>query len=311
MWGKNNGGKKKGRGIIITIAIVAVLVLVIALLWNVISSRYEEEEEPGAVNPPGCPKVEVVAVPGTWESNADDDPIHPQANKNALLLNVTKPLQQRFNKDDVKVYTVPYVAQFRNPQAPLETSYNKSREQGIERTKKELSATFGHCPATKFILTGFSQGAVIAGDVASDIGNGRGPIAAKNVLGVALVADGRRENGQGINPGEPLNGEGLELALGIVGSGIGFLSGSDATMKGSRKGGFGSLNNVTYQLCDSRDVICNASKNPVTLFEKGQNFLSRNPIHAKYDTNKNVIPGSTATQWILDWAVKLITATLK
>lgn len=309
MWGKSNGGKKKSRGLFIAIAIVAVLVLVIALLWNVISSRYEPEK-PGAINPPGCPKVEVVAVPGTWESKADDDPIHPHANKNALLLNVTEPLQDRFSRDDVKVYTVPYVAQFRNPQAPLETSYNKSREQGTARMKKELSATFGRCPATKFILTGFSQGAVIAGDVASDIGNGRGPIAAKNVLGVALVADGRRENGQGINPGEPLNGEGLELALGIVGSGIGFLSGSDATMKGSRKNGFGSLNDVTYQLCDARDVICNASKNPLTLLEKGQNFLSNNPIHAKYNTNKNVIPGSTATRWILDWAVKLIRTVL-
>ena len=182
MWGKSNGGKKKGRGIVVAIAILAVLVLVVALLWNVVSSRYEEEE-PGAVNPPGCPDVEVVAVPGTWESNADDDPIHPRANENALLLNVTQPLQRRFNSDKVKVYTVPYVAEFRNPQAPLETSYNKSREQGNERMKEELSRTFGRCPATKFILTGFSQGAVIAGDVASDIGNGRGPIAAKNVLG--------------------------------------------------------------------------------------------------------------------------------
>lgn len=311
MWGKNSGSQRKGRTALIALAILAVLVLVIALLWNVISSRYQEPEEPGAINPPGCPTVEVIAVPGTWESNADDDPIHPHANKNALLLNVTRPLQQRYAADKVKVYTVPYVAQFRNPQAPLEKSYNKSRDQGNERMKAEMSRTIAECPATKFILTGFSQGAVIAGDVAADIGNGRGPVAAKNVLGVALIADGRRKEGQGINPGEPLNGEGLELSLGIVGSSIGFLSGADATMKGERKGGFGSLNDVTYQLCDSRDVICNSSKNPLTLLEKGTNFLSNNPIHAKYHVNRNVIPGSTAPQWIVDWAVKLINSALR
>ncbi|EUA24849.1 cutinase family protein [Mycobacterium xenopi 3993] len=31
------------------------------------------------------------------------------------------------------------------------------------------------CPLTSYVLVGFSQGAVIAGDIASDIGNGRGP----------------------------------------------------------------------------------------------------------------------------------------
>lgn len=52
---------------------------------------------------------------------------------------------------------------------------------------------------------GFSQGAVIAGDIASDIGNARGPVDEDLVLGVTLIADGRREMGVGkeIGPNAP------------------------------------------------------------------------------------------------------------
>ena len=35
---------------------------------------------------------------------------------------------------------------------------------------------------------------VIAGDMASDIGNGRGPVDADLVVGVTLIADGRRQD---------------------------------------------------------------------------------------------------------------------
>ena len=54
-----------------------------------------------------------------------------------------------------------------------------------------------NCPLTSYVLVGFSQGAVIAGDIASDIGNGRGPVDEDLVLGVTLIADGRRQTGVG------------------------------------------------------------------------------------------------------------------
>ena len=53
------------------------------------------------------------------------------------------------------------------------------------------------CPLTSYVIVGFSQGAVIAGDIASDIGNGRGPVDEDLVLGVTLIADGRRQTGVG------------------------------------------------------------------------------------------------------------------
>lgn len=309
MWGKIDIPPRGKKGLILSIlAFLIVVAVIVGLAWNV--SRHRADEMTEATNPPGCPTVEVLAVPGTYESAANDDPIHPHFRANAMLLNVTRPLQQRYSADQVRVYTVPYVAQFRNPRATQETSYNDSRDQGEGRLVAEMERMHQRCPATTFLLTGFSQGAVIAGDVASDIGNDRGPVPAKNVLGVALLADGRRVNDQGINPGRPLEGKGLEVTLGLVGTGLSFLSGSDATMRGRRDDGFGSLNDRTYQLCAANDVICNSTINPLTLVEKGANFLSDNPIHSKYNTNPNVVPGTTATRWIVQWMEKCIATVL-
>ena len=69
------------------------------------------------------------------------------------------------------------------------------------------------CPLTSYVLVGFSQGAVIAGDIASDIGNGRGPVDADLVLGVTLIADGRRQTGVGKDIGPNPPGQGAEITL--------------------------------------------------------------------------------------------------
>ena len=70
---------------------------------------------------------------------------------------------------------------------------------------KAMKDMNNRCPLTSYVLAGFSQGAVIAGDLASDIGNGRGPVDEDLVLGVTLIADGRRETavGQDIGPNPP------------------------------------------------------------------------------------------------------------
>ena len=69
------------------------------------------------------------------------------------------------------------------------------------------------CPLTSYVLVGFSQGAVIAGDIASDIGNGRGPVDEDLVLGVTLIADGRRQDGVGQDVGPNPPGQGAEITL--------------------------------------------------------------------------------------------------
>jgi hypothetical protein len=200
----------------------------------------------------GCPDVEVIAIPGTWESSPTDDPLNPVQFPIALLLNVTRPIQQQFGPDRVQVYTVPYTAQFHNPlSADNQMSYNDSRKEGTAAAARAMTEMNNRCPLTSYALVGFSQGAVIAGDLASDIGNGRGPVDEDLVLGVTLIADGRRQPGVGQDVGPTPPGQGAEITLKEVPT----LSALGLTMSGERPGGFGALNNRTNQICAPGDLI--------------------------------------------------------
>ncbi|MCW1957448.1 MAG: cutinase family protein [Mycobacterium sp.] len=252
-----------------------------------------------------CPDVQVIAIPGTWESSPTDDPLNPGQFPIALLLNVTRPLQQQFGPDRVQVYTVPYTAQFHNPlSADKQMSYNDSRQEGTVAAARAMTEMNNRCPLTSYAMIGFSQGAVIAGDLASDIGNGRGPVDEDLVLGVTLIADGRRQPGEGQPVGPEAPGQGAEITLQEVPT----LSTLGLTMSGERPGGFGALNNRVNQICAPGDLICSA---PQSAFNIGN--LPRTlevltsgagqPIHAMYATPQfwNV-DGRPATVWTLDWA---------
>jgi hypothetical protein len=203
--------------------------------------------EPELTQPADCPDVEMVAVPGTWESSPTDDPYNPGFLPNALLRTITDPLSEQYPDDRLEVFTVPYVAQFRNPQAPNEIPYDQSRAEGTERARAELAATHERCPYTSFVLLGFSQGAVIAGDLTSEIGTGNGPVPADLVRGSVLIADGRRVPGQGQSPGlSPGNGQGMEISLQPATGLTQLIAG--ATMTGPRPGGFGELGDRTAQI---------------------------------------------------------------
>ncbi len=256
-----------------------------------------------------CPDVQLIAVPGTWESSPQDNPLNPVQFPKALLLNVTGPISEQFPESRVQTYTVPYTAQFHNPlSADGQMSYNDSREEGTRAMVQAMTDMNNKCPLTSYVVIGFSQGAVIAGDVASDIGNGRGPVDEDLVLGVTLIADGRRQQGVGndIPPSPP--GEGAEVTLHEVP----VLSGLGLTMTGARPGGFGALDSRTEEICAAGDLICAAPQEafspanlPTTL-----NTLAGGagqPVHALYATpefwNSD---GEPATEWTLNWAHGLI-----
>lgn len=253
---------------------------------------------PQQSQPADCPDVEMIAVPGTWESSPTDDPYNPTFLPNALLRTVTDPLSQQYPGERLRVYTVPYIAQFRNPQQPNEVPYDQSRAEGTERARAQMVATHEHCPFTSFVLLGFSQGAVIAGDLTNEIGTGNGPVPADLIRGSVLIADGRRLPGEGQSPGlSPGNGQGMEISLQPV-TGITQLI-AGATMTGPRPGGFGTLDDRTAQICDSRDLICNAPFNVVDGAARFQEFIANNAIHAMYATNPDVIIGTTVPEWTI------------
>jgi len=313
--GTRKNGKNRGRKRFGLVAVLAtILVLVIVAGWYLLAGRVPEPAPPTppgptppAAQPADCPDVQVISVPGTWESNVGDDPHNPTANPASLMLNVTRPLQERFSPQRADVYTVPYVAQFSNPVAlppDGQESYNNSRAAGTAATIDLIERRHAECPLTTYLLTGFSQGAVIAGDVAARIGAGDGPVSPDLVLGVGVIADGRRDPAAAPTIGPPVAGVGAELSLaGLKLPGI--------TMTGVRPGGFGALADRAVQICAPSDGICDA---PAEALKVG-NWLSsasrlteyyNNPIHAMYNTFVVDGNGTTATEWIANWAADKI-----
>jgi Cutinase len=259
--------------------------------------------------PASCPDVQVISIPGTWESSDQNNPLNPTQFPNALLLNVTRPITEQFGGSRVETYTVPYTAQFHNPLSnDNQMSYNDSRSEGTHAAEKTISDMTAKCPLTSYVIVGFSQGAVIAGDIAGDIGNGRGPVDPDLVLGVTLIADGRRQAGVGQDVGPNPPGEGAEITLHEVP----MLSALGLTMTGPRPGGFGALNDRTYEICAPGDLICGAPEEAfnITNLPKTLDVLAGGagqPVHAMYATTQFwSSDGQPATVWTRDWAQNLI-----
>lgn len=305
---------------ILAVVVVVVAIGVGAARWlesnNTSSGPGGSSDEPGIAGQPEqpdwCPAVQVIAAPGTWESSADDDPLNPQANPYSFMLSITQPLQERYAGQNVTVWTLPYTAEFKNIDGGMDQmSYDQSRQEGVDTTNAELSYVHSQCPATKFILTGFSQGAVLLGDITSDIGNGRGVVPAEAILGTALIADGRRLPTEGHLPEGhvELSGIGAEITLHPLNALVQpFVPG--ATMRGVRDGGFGVLNDSTFQICAVDDTVCDAPETVGSAIERVRSMIDATGIHAQYATNPNVIAGTTANQWVVGWASALIDATL-
>jgi hypothetical protein len=251
----------------------------------------------------------MISIPGTWESSPQLDPFNPTQFPIALLLNVTNPLRQQFDASRLEIYTVPYTAQFHNPfAADKQMSYNQSRKEGTEAAVRAMTDMNNRCPLTSYVLVGFSQGAVIAGDIASDVGNGRGPVDEDLVLGAALIADGRRQPGVGQDVGPNAPGQGAEITLDEVP----MLNELGLDMTGPRPGGFGMLNNRVYEICATGDLICSAPESAfnITQLPKTLEVLSGGagqPIHAMYNTPQFWnLDGAPAPQWTLGWAQSVI-----
>jgi hypothetical protein len=321
-----NSRRKRRRRILALIAAAAVALVVGLVILAVVGVLRQREAPPSAVPPSiapptssaayphkprpasqdsSCPDVQLIAIPGTWESSLQDNPLNPVQFPKALLLNVTRPITEQFNSSRVETYTVPYTAQFHNPLSnDPQISYNDSRAEGTRAAVKAMTDMNVKCPLTSYVLAGFSQGAVIAGDLASDIGNGRGPVDDDLVLGVTLIADGRRQQGVGQDIGPNPPGEGAEIILHEVP----VLANLGLTMTGARPGGFGALDAKTNEICGPGDLICAAPPEAFSLanLPRTLDILAGGagqPVHALYATTQFwSLDGQPSTEWTLNWA---------
>lgn len=194
---------------------------------------------PHALAEKDCPAIDAVAIPGTTETASDADPHHPVGVLGTILESIRK-----HTKLALSTYYTPYPATIIG--GTDNGGYRGSKDAGIDNTNNHLKTVAHRCPKTRFLLTGYSQGADAAGDVAAAIGNNHGAIPADKLLGVALLAD----------PSQAPTGQ---PTIGLSHPGMGFA--------GVRTGGFGSLTqrNRILSLCAPLDYYCNLPQNDLVM----------------------------------------------
>jgi hypothetical protein len=190
---------------------------------------------PPAWTQPRCPDVEAIAIPGTTETTTGANPTTPVG----MLANVLQPLAKRADHHVTTFYT-PY------PASITDGGYQVSKQAGIRAANTELAATARRCPAATFLLTGYSQGADAAGDIAAAIGHGTGAIPANKLLAVGLLAD-------------PAQSPAGQPTIGPTSPPTGFT--------GIRADGFGDLTarGGILSICAPQDFFCNLPQNNLVM----------------------------------------------
>ncbi|WP_225728838.1 MULTISPECIES: cutinase family protein [unclassified Nocardia] len=178
----------------------------------------------------GCATTFNLFIPGTWETDEHADPARPTG-----MLGPIAEAVQRAHGTDSDIYFTPYMARaFDNGH-----TYADSKSTALSNARTALRNYETRCPAARFTITGYSQGADAAGDLAADIGNGRGPVSADRVIAVGLLAD----------PGAGTNGE---SEVGPRSSGTGIAD--------PRAEGMGKLSGRVVSICDPGDLYCSIEK---------------------------------------------------
>lgn len=186
-----------------------------------------------------CPGIDAVAIPGTTETDPKADATKPVG----ILGSVLEPLKRHSHRALSTFYT-PYPAAIFG--GTDQGGYQASKQAGIDNASTHMKAVAQRCPNTKFLLTGYSQGADAAGDLAAAIGHNKGAVPADRVLGVGLIADPSQS---------PVD----QPTIGLLHPGMGFA--------GVRTGGFGALadRNAVLSICAPLDYYCNLPQNDLVM----------------------------------------------
>jgi len=208
-----------------------------------------------------CNDVEIITVAGTGESNENDDPNFIYGLKQGR--NYTADLA--LSHDKVGAWQTPYsstvgmVNSGGNNRGELHLPYGESREQGVAVTEQHIVDVKSACPGTKFVITGFSQGSSVAGDVAADLQAGKiqgaGP---EDLFAAYLISDPNRsrvtdetvttQNGAVAHKG--VNGETIvDLDQGVK-------PGTEGLAGPRSEGAFAGTDNKVMSFCHPQDIAC-------------------------------------------------------
>lgn len=203
--------------------------------------------QPTAAAAPSCTPYVALVLPGTSEIERGS------TDKIGMLQNVTNSLVEQTG-GNVTVQSVDYPASIGGLIAPVyggNTPFSDSVKEGIDLTVNYALEYKDRCPNVKFAVLGFSQGALVAGDFAEIIGNGKAEgLDADDFVGALLYADPRRAKSQ--IDGKRVQREGSEKTI----AGI-----TDAKMEGEGIFGYrkeyGEMTSKTVSFCTTADSFCN------------------------------------------------------
>ncbi|CCQ13398.1 MULTISPECIES: cutinase family protein [Nocardiaceae] len=217
---------------------------------------------PAATAATSCAKYVAIMAPGTWETNAAANPTAPVG----MLATVGNALKQKYG-NDIEVYYPAYAASAFDKGR----TYADSKETGKSAINNILTSA---CATSKFLLSGYSQGADAAGDIAAEIGNGRGVVPAARILGVGLVADPHQGTAGGTVVGPKIDGQGIG---------------------GVRPEGFGSLAPVVRQLCNPTDLYCSTNAGKDGLLAGLGKVLANKPVDPGEQAGTGSTPAASNT----------------
>ncbi|MEE3853408.1 cutinase family protein [Gordonia sp. LSe1-13] len=189
-------------------------------------------------------------IPGTWETDESADPHRATG--------ALRPIADRIRRDHgdaAQIYFLPYIARaFDNGE-----SYGASKASALDNAAQVLRDVIENHPAVKVTITGYSQGADAAGDLASAIGNRLGPVSPDRVLAVALLAD-------------PRAGTHGATIVGPRADGIGIAD--------PRPDGMGSLAGRVSSICAPADLYCSIDKKHNPFLGQLGSVLGKSPDQA-------------------------------
>lgn len=213
-----------------------------------------------------CKAIHIVAANGTGASNSDDNPNY-----------MVDPLAEDVLKaypNDVNGYTIPYpssagaVGSFVAVKSKNSTTYGDSRLLGAEKGLQHIEEYRNNCPNSAIMLSGYSQGASVAGDIAAAISNGAVEnTTSDNIFGVFLMADPGRSGNSKYNGPAKDNKTWFNLPEGLKYQRNGELSTPTQDgyvgWTGQRSLPFTGLEGRVISLCSNEDLACSAAINGI------------------------------------------------
>lgn len=235
---------------------------------------------------PTCASVHIISVAGTAESSPTDDP--NSITGFAAGRNFVKELDEKY--EHVTSWQLPYtasagaLASLGNTKAPQPLPYGASRAEGSARATEHIAQVAAECPDTKFVLTGFSQGASVAGDVTADILGGKiAGVDKDSLLATYLIADPGRaqltgEQGTSSTGATGLRGKNGELVIPL--DKVASLTGTEG-LTSPRAGSFAAAEGDVLSFCHPNDIACATEPNGILqkVGTAANNWTSNYPHH--------------------------------